>query len=390
MLTSIAPAEIKIERVDSENDQYGRYVIEPLENGYGTTLGNALRRVLLSSLPGAAVTAIRIDGVYHEFSTIKHVKEDITQIILNVKQIRLRSKEDSAVRISVEASGEGLLTAGDISLPTGVEIVNPEQPLLTLDAPEARISMELTVQQGKGYQTAESQEGLPIGTIPIDATFSPVRRVNFFSEPTRRGHLTNLDRLTMEIWTDGTINPDKALSDSAHILAERFELIANWGVQPPELPTGQIPIGGLGPISAAVRDMPIEDLDLSARTYNALRRFGVTKTGPILGKTEDELLDIPKFGKKSLQELLGKLAAKGIIAAPPEIEEPIAEEAEEAAEAGEPEEAEAEAEPTEPEQGEPKEEEATEAAAEPPEDKASGAKGKKRSTARRAPATNAQ
>ena len=342
MLASITPAEIKIERVDSENGHYGRYVIEPLENGYGVTLGNALRRVLLSSLPGAAVTAIRIDGVYHEFSTIKHVKEDITQIILNVKQIRLRCDSDLPVHISVEASGEGLLTAGDINPPPEVTIVNPDHPLLTLDSPEARVSMELTVQNGKGYQTAESQEGLPIGTIPVDATFSPVRRVNFFSEPTRRGHLTNLDRLTMEIWTDGTINPDKALSNSAHILAERFELIANWGrVQPAELPSGQLPLGGLGPIPAAVREMLIEDLDLPARTYNALRRFGITKSGQILMKTEDELLDIPKFGKKSLQELVEKLVARGIITAPPRPTE-AAGEGEETAEPGEPEEEEAE------------------------------------------------
>jgi DNA-directed RNA polymerase subunit alpha len=382
MLASITPAEIKIERVDSENGHYGRYVIEPLENGYGITLGNALRRVLLSSLPGAAVTAIRIDGVYHEFSTIKHVKEDITQIILNVKQIRLQCDSDLPVHISVEASGEGLLTAGDINPPPEVQIVNPDQPLLTLDSPEARVSMELTVQNGRGYQTAESQEGLPIGTIPVDATFSPVRRVNFFSEPTRRGHLTNLDRLTMEIWTDGTINPDKALSDSARILAERFELIANWGrVQLPELPPGQIPLGGLGPISTAVREMLIEDLELSARTYNALRRFGITKGGQILVKTEGELLDIPKFGKKSLRELLEKLVAKGIIPAPPERQENTAEEAEESAEQDEP------------EQNEPEKEETTEvageAAAELPADKKSGSKGKKRYTARLAPATNA-
>lgn len=396
MLASITPAEIKIERVDSENGHYGRYVIEPLENGYGITLGNALRRVLLSSLPGAAVTAIRIDGVYHEFSTIKHVKEDITQIILNVKQIRLRCDSDLPVHISVEASGEGLLTAGDVNPPPEVTIVNPDQPLLTLDSPEARVSMELTVQNGRGYQTAESQEGLPIGTIPVDATFSPVRRVNFFSEPTRRGHLTNLDRLTMEIWTDGTINPDKALSDSARILAERFELIANWGrVQLPELPPGQIPLGGLGPIPSAVREMPIEDLDLVARTYNALRRFGITKSGQILMKTEGELLDIPKFGKKSLQELLDKLAAKGIIAAPPgtkaaaaeaeesaepgEAEEEEEEDAEEAAEQDEPEE-EAADESAKPE--EPAEEKTTavagEAAAELPAAKKPGAKGKKR------------
>jgi len=378
MLASIAPAEIKIERV-SEDDQYGRYVIEPLESGYGITLGNALRRVLLSSLPGAAVTAIRIDGVYHEFSTIKHVKEDITQVILNVKQIRLRSQDDSAVRISVEASGEGLLTAGDINLPTGVEIANPQQPLLTLDSAEAKVSMELTVQKGKGYQTAESQEGLPIGTIPVDATFSPVRRVNYFSEPTRRGHLTNLDRLTIEIWTDGTITPDQALSDSARILAERFELIANWGrVQPSELPPGRIPLWPTGPIPPHVRDMPIEDLELSARTYNALRRYGITKGGQILVKMENELLDIPKFGKKSLQELLDKLVAKGIIPAPPGQEE-AAEEAEESAEQGEPEEEEAEesAEQVEPEE-EKTPEIAEEAAAELPDDKASGSKGKKR------------
>lgn len=366
MLASIPPAETKIERVASEDDQYGRYVIEPLESGYGTTLGNALRRVLLSSLPGAAVTAIRINGVYHEFSTIEHVKEDLTQIILNVKQIRLRCDSDSAVHISVEASGEGVLTAGDIDPPTGVEIVNPEQPLLTLDSSEAMISMDLTVQQGKGYQLAESQEGLPIGTIPVDATFSPVRRVNYFSEHTRRGQLTNLDRLIMEIWTDGTITPDKALSDSAHILAERFELIANWGrVQPTELMPGQAPIGGFGPISARLSEVPIEDLELSARTYNALRRFGITKVGQLLVKTENELLDVPKFGKKSLQELLEKLAARGMIQAPPKMPEPAeeAEAAEASAEQGESEEEEtAEAAEASVEQGESEKEETAEAA----------------------------
>ena len=205
MIDVAVPA--KIETVAS-SDTYARYAVEPLESGYGVTLGNAMRRVLLSSLPGAAITSIRIEDIYHEFSSIPHVKEDITAILLNVKSIRLRwlSSAENQVRLYVHAEGEGVVTAGDIECPTGVEIVNKDQPLVTLDSPEARLVMELVAQRGRGYVPAELQEGLPIGTIPVDAIYSPVKKVNFVAEHTRIGQVTTFDRLIIEIWTDGTMH----------------------------------------------------------------------------------------------------------------------------------------------------------------------------------------
>ncbi|TEU17077.1 MAG: DNA-directed RNA polymerase subunit alpha [Anaerolineales bacterium] len=315
---------------DASSQNYGRFIIGPLESGYGITLGNALRRVLLSSLPGAAVTSIRISGVYHEFSTIPHVKEDTTALILNVKQLHLKLEGDESVRLRLEVSGEGEITAGDIECPHQVEIVNPDLPLLTADSSEAELDMELVVERGKGYSPAEERGKLPIGEIPVDAVFSPIRKANFVVERARVGQMTNFDRLIMEIWTDGTIEPDEALSSTAQILVEHLSLLVGVGEMPPEeeeeAEEGLIPI--------RIYETPIEDLELSVRAYNCLKRAGITKVGEILERMaegEDEILAIRNFGKKSLVELKERMQAKGLW--PIEGEE-TAEEMAEAAYAG--------------------------------------------------------
>ena len=304
----------KIETVAS-SETYARYVVEPLESGYGVTLGNAMRRVLLSSLPGAAITSIRIEGVYHEFSSIPHVKEDITAILLNVKSIRLRwlSSSENAVRLYVQAQGEGVVTAGDIECPSGIEIINKDAPLVTLDAPDARLVMELSAQRGRGYVPAELQEGLPIGTIPVDSIYSPVKKVNFVAEHTRIGQVTTYDRLIMEIWTDGTMHPDEALNRSSEVLMRHFSLLANLehGAQRVE----KQPLG-ISAVSARLYEIPIEDLELSVRAFNCLKRAGITKVGQVLEMSESELLNVRNFGQKSLDELRQRLVARGYIVAP--------------------------------------------------------------------------
>jgi len=290
-------------------------MIEPLESGYGVTLGNSLRRVLLSSLPGAAITSIRIEGVYHEFSTIPHVREDITAIILNAKSIRLRwlSSSDNPVRLYVQAAGEGVITAGDIECPSGIEVVNKDQPLVTLDSPDARIDIEMTAGRGRGYLPAEAQDNLPIGTIPVDAIFSPVRKVNFVAEHTRIGQVTTYDRLLLEIWTDGTMQPEEALSRSADILVRHFALLADRerGLQRLE----KQPLGR-AILPPRVKEAPIEELELSVRAFNCLKRAGIIKVGQILEMSESELLSVRNFGHKSLEELRQRLIAKGYIQAP--------------------------------------------------------------------------
>jgi len=304
----------KIETVVS-SDTFARYVVEPLESGYGVTLGNAMRRVLLSSLPGAAITSIRIDGVYHEFSSIPHVKEDITVILLNVKAIRLRwlATTDNPLRLYVQAQGEGVITAGDIECPSGVEVINKDQPLITLDSPDARLVMELTAERGRGYVPAETHEGLPIGTIPVDSIFSPVRKVNFVSEHTRVGQITTYDRLTLEIWTDGTMHPDEALNQSAALLVKHFSLLASLehGVQRAE----KQPLG-VSTVPPRLYEVPIEDLELSVRAFNCLKRAGITKVGQVLEMSESELLNVRNFGQKSLDELRQRLVSRGYIVGP--------------------------------------------------------------------------
>ncbi len=317
----------KVECTASAPD-YARFVVDPLDKGFGTTLGNALRRVLLSSLPGAAVTALKIEGVYHEFATIPHVKEDVIQIILNVKQLRLRCFSEHPVHLSIQAMGEGAITAGDIEVPADVEIVNPDLHLVTLDSPDARLNMELIVERGKGYVAAEQREGLPIGMIPVDSIFSPVRRVNFIPEHTRIGQVTTYDRLVLDIWTDGTITPEEALSRSAQILVRQFGLLADLGKAPAHAERPP-----LSPVAVPPRlyETPIEELDLSVRAYNCLKRSGITKVGQILEMNEDDLLAVRNFGRKSLQELRERLAEKGFITPA----EPTAAEGTEAEEAAE-------------------------------------------------------
>jgi DNA-directed RNA polymerase subunit alpha len=290
---------------------HGRYQIEPLEPGFGTTLGNAMRRVLLAALPGAAVTQIRIENVYHEFSDIPHVKEDTTELLLNVKQIRVRSFTDRPVQLRIEAAGSGQVTAADIIAPPDVEIVNPELHLATLDSAEARLNLELTVEHGKGYQSADHREGLPIGVIPVDAIYTPVRKVNYTVENTRVGQVTDYERLLLDVWTDGTITPDDAVAQAAQILVRHLSLFSDVvGKQ-----TGRTEKVAMGTVAIPQRlyEMPIEDLNLSVRAYNCLKRAGITKVGQILEMSEDDLLGVRNFGSKSLDELRERLAAHGLL-----------------------------------------------------------------------------
>ncbi len=291
---------------------YARFVIGPMESGYGITLGNALRRTLLSSMTGAAITSIRVSDVHHEFSVIPHVKEDMTQLILNVKQVRLRmySDDSDSARLRLEVGGEGVVTAGDLECPGDVEIINPDLYLFTVDSDEAEVEMELTVQRGKGYSPAEERGKLPIGELPIDAIFSPIRKVGYEEERARVGQMTNFDRLIMEIWTDGTIRPQEALSEAAKLLVKHLLLVA--GVEE-EIPEEKAEEEG---IPARVYDMLIEDLDLSVRVYNCLKRIGITNVGEVLERLEkgdDEILAIRNFGPKSLTELREKLQARGLL-----------------------------------------------------------------------------
>lgn len=291
-------------------ERYARFEIGPLESGFGITLGNALRRVLLSALPGAAVTSVRINDIYHEFSPIPGAREDTTQLILNLKQLRLKLFSEEPVRIFVQARGAGTITAADINIPPEVEIVNPEHYLLTLDSPEAVFDMELTIMSGKGYLPAEAagRPKLPIGELPIDAIFSPIRRVNYDVERTRVGGHTDFDRLILEIWCDGTIDPEEALKKAARILVEHFSMVA--GV---EIATESPTLQDSGGIPGTIVEQAIEDLELSMRSYNCLKRAGITKVGEVLLKLEQgdaEMLSIRNFGRKSLTELVVKLGER--------------------------------------------------------------------------------
>lgn len=317
----------KIEII-SLTQNYGHFSISPLEKGFGITIGNALRRVLLSSLAGAAVTSIKVDGVHHEFSPIEGAKEDTIELILNVKQIRLRMDGEDPVRLSVERSGEGVITAGDIETPAGVEVVNPDLRLLTLDSDDSHVAIELNVQKGKGYSPSEERGKLPIGEIPVDAIFSPVRKVNFVIKPERIGQLANLDRLELEVWTDGTVRPLDAVTEASAILAKHF-IIASRLREEDLVPLEKLATAG---IEGDGRDMPIEELNLSVRAYNCLKRAGITKVGEVLdrlAKGEEEIMSIRNFGRKSLIELQEKLQERGFIQGEMVNPEGVAEESDE-------------------------------------------------------------
>lgn len=302
--------------VEQSSQDFGRFHVEPLERGFGLTLGNALRRVLLSSLPGAAVTSIRVDGIYHEFTSIPGVKEDTTELILNLKQLRLKSYSEEPVQLRLQATGPGVVTAADLAYPSDVEIVNPELHIATLDAPEARLEVELTVERGRGYVPADGREPSSLGVIPIDAIFTPVRRVNYSVQNIRVGPRTDLDRLVLEVQTDGTIPPAEALAQAANILMDYFSIFTE--LQQPARKGEKASLVS-GAVPSRVFEMPIEALDLSARTYNCLKRSQITKVGQILQMSEDELLSLRNFGQKSLQELRDKLREHGIVTGEGEV-----------------------------------------------------------------------
>ncbi|HSS36936.1 MAG TPA: DNA-directed RNA polymerase subunit alpha [Patescibacteria group bacterium] len=298
----------QIEPVE-ELGTYAKYEAGPLPAGYGVTLGNALRRVLLSSLEGAAVTSIQLRDVYQEFSTIPGVKEDVTQIVLNVKKLRLKSFATHPVQLRLVKSGAGAVTAADIAESADVEIINLDQVLMTLDTDDVPIEVDLTVERGVGYLAAERSEALPIGVIAVDAIFTPVRKVNYWVEPTRVGQITNYDKLTMEIETDGTVSPEEALARAADILVRQFSLFATIGMPTP----GAIPAGGAPQLPPNMLDMPIEELDLPMRAYNSLKRNNIVKVGQLLQLSDDDLLRMRNFGRKSLDEMKERLRMRGFV-----------------------------------------------------------------------------
>lgn len=307
----IAIERPRIELVElSEDYTYGKFVVEPLERGYGTTLGNSLRRILLSSLPGAAVTSVKIDGVLHEFSTIPGVVEDVTDIILNIKQLDIRMTADDPRVCRIEAEGEGTVTAADIACPPEVEIMNPDLHIATL-APDGRLYMELVVERGRGYVPAERHKDpeQPIGVIPVDAIFTPVRKVNFTVDDTRVGQVTDYDKLTLEIWTNGTIRPDEAASLGARILNEHLNLFVGLTDAVDDM---QVLVDKDDQERSRVLDLPIEELDLSVRSFNCLKRAGINTVGELASKTETEMMKVRNLGKKSLDEVKQKLAAIGL------------------------------------------------------------------------------
>jgi DNA-directed RNA polymerase subunit alpha len=302
---------------DATSRNYGRFVISPLESGFGLTLGTALRRVLLSSLPGAAVTSVRVSDVHHEFSAVPGVREDMTQLILQVKQLRLKLFEGESARLRLEHRGAGTVTAADIIPPPEVEIINSDLYLFTVDAPDAHLEIEFEVQAGRGYRPAEDRGRLPIGELPVDAIFSPIRRVNFDVERARVGQRTNYDKLIMEIWTDGTVRPEDSLSQAAQILMKHLTVIGGvtWddGSALSEAVEAADEVHGRKP---ELYDKPIEELDLSVRVFNSLKRTGITTIGDVLDMLQrgpDAMLAIRNFGEKSLDELVSKLKDKGYL-----------------------------------------------------------------------------
>lgn len=304
----------KIER-EAEARNYGKFIISPLERGYGVTLGNALRRVLLSSLDGTAVCSIRIADVQHEFSDIPGVREDVIRLMLQVKQLRMIMRDVDTARLHLEVHGAGAVTAADIIAPPEVEIVNPDLYLFTVDDNDADLEIELTVEKGRGYSPADDRIGkLPIGELPVDAIYGPVRRVNWKVGYARVGQSTNYDSLTLEIWTDGTINPEAALSTSAKILIDHLRHLA--GISEETLATiTEVEEEG-SRLTSEIIETPIENLDLSVRVFNSLKRTGITTVGEVLElleKGDEAVMSIRNFGEKSLDELRQKMREKGYL-----------------------------------------------------------------------------
>jgi DNA-directed RNA polymerase subunit alpha len=290
-------------------ENFGRFVAEPLEKGFGITLGNSLRRVLLGYLPGAAVTQVRIEGVQHEFTVIPNAKEDVMEFLLNVKELRLKPLSDRGGTLTLEIEGEGRVCASDIKPSADFEITNPELCLITLNNPKSRLYVEMDVDLGMGFRSAESTDNTPVGTIPVDSIFTPIRKVNYAVEPTHLGRETSRERLRLEIWTDGTTSPIDAMSRAAGILIEQFTPFVDY-----------VKISQMKAEERLIRlsipdekyNMPVEQLDLSVRTMNCLRRSNITTVGELIGKGTKELLKLRNFGQKSYQEIEDRLGAIGL------------------------------------------------------------------------------
>ena len=293
----------------SDDKKYGRFVVEPLERGYGTTLGNALRRIMLSSLPGAAVSSVKIDGVLHEFSSIPGVKEDVTEIIMNLKSLAIKntSESDEVKTAYIEFEGEGVVTGADIQTDSDIEIMNPEQVIATLSGgKDSKLYMELTITKGRGYVSADKNksEDMPIGVIPIDSIYTPVERVNMSVQNTRVGQDTDFDKLTLDIFTNGTIAPDEALSLAAKVLSEHLKVFINLSENAAK---AEVMVEQQEDESSKVLSMSIEDLELSVRSFNCLKRAGINTVEQLCNKTPDDMMKVRNLGKKSLDEVLLKL-----------------------------------------------------------------------------------
>ncbi|MEA4909653.1 MAG: DNA-directed RNA polymerase subunit alpha [Chloroflexi bacterium] len=304
----------KVER-EAEARNYGKFVISPLERGFGVTLGNAIRRVLLSSLEGAAVTSVRITDVLHEFSDIPGVREDVIQVMLQIKQLRMILHDVDSAHLHLDVRGEGVVTAADIQVPAEVEIVNPELYLFTVDDPKTNLEIDLVVERGRGYSPANERSGrLPIGELPVDAIFSPIKRVSWNVASARVGQSTNYDRLILEIWTDGTIQPERSLGTASKILIDHLRFISGISeetliVTPVKEPTNSR-------LTSEAAETPIENLDLSVRVFNSLKRTGITTVGDVLElleKGDEAVMSIRNFGEKSLDELRQKMQEKGFL-----------------------------------------------------------------------------
>ncbi len=319
----VAISNLVLPKIESTamSEEYGRFIIGPLERGYGITLGNALRRVLLSSLPGAAITSVRVTDVPHEFSAIPDVREDMMQLILNIKQLRLKLYDADSARLRLEINGAGVVTAADIQAPPEVDIINPDLYLLTVDSDGAFLEIEMMAEAGRGYSRSEERGRLPIGELPVDAIFSPIRRVSYDVEKTRVGQIADYDLVIMQIWTDGSIRPEDALASSAQIMTQY--LVPIGGVSEDTFVPEEEVVIEIGTIPNELYETPIEQLDLSVRVFNSLKRTGITKVGEMLDmldRGDETMLAIRNFGEKSLDELRAQLRLKGFLQDGEEVE----------------------------------------------------------------------
>ena len=297
----------------SEDKKYGKFVVEPLERGYGITLGNSLRRIMLSSLPGAAVSQVKIEGVLHEFSSIPGVKEDVTEIIMNIKSLAIKnnSETNEPKTAYIEYEGEGIVRAGDIQVSSDVEILNPELPIATLSGKDTKLYMELTITKGRGYVSSEKNKGddLPIGVIAVDSIYTPVERVNITIENTRVGQITDFDKLTLDVHTNGTLVPDEAVSLAAKVLSEHLSLFIDLSEN---AKTAEVMVEKEDDEKEKVLEMSIDELELSVRSYNCLKRAGINTVEELTNKTSEDMMKVRNLGRKSLEEVLAKLKELGL------------------------------------------------------------------------------